>query len=179
MKSFLKFFKKRGGSKRGFSLIEVVIGIAVITLVITAAAEVTRSSIVMGSITNNELIAHNHAEEGLEIVRNMRDSNWMQNKKWDTDLDDGEYVIVFTTPENRLPDTAQAPWTLLKLDAALQNTNDRFRPIIKLEHITSGEGDSALTSLKVTSTVTYSERRTPNKVISFDTILTDWKQGPI
>lgn len=173
MKSTFKNSLKLRRNSRGFSLIEVVIGIAVITLIITAAAEVTRSSIVMGSITTNELMAHNRAQEGLEIVRNMRDSNWMQNKKWDTDLEDGKYSIVFLSDESRLQGSAQAPWKLQPLEDTVAKGADTFRPVITLTHSEDKK------SLTVTSTVTYVERRRPNKEISFETILTDWKQGPL
>lgn len=176
MKSFFHHLlnpKRQKQNARGFSLIEVVIGIAVITLIITAAAEVTRSSIVMGSITANELMAHNRAQEGLEIVRNMRDSNWMQNKGWDTGLEDGEYVIVFADRSNTIKNQPIPPWTLEALGSQNTDVADRFRPEIKLEHLDDSK------SLKVTSTVKYAERRRPNKEIAFEAILTDWKQGPL
>lgn len=179
----------------GFSLIEVIIGIAVITLVITAAAEVTRSSIRMGSITTNELIAHNQAEEGLEIIRNIRDSNWLQNKAWNSGLKTGTYHIIENDIHALAPgETVQSPWQLISADGfdeAMSNARfirtisirEEIIPLSKKINATpevSLQGTLPMQEkiLIVTSTVTYNERRSP-KTIEMETILSDWKQGPL
>lgn len=73
---------KQFRSKRGFSLIEVVISIAVIAVVIGAVTTVVVGLIRGNRLNINRLIAVNLAEEGLEAVRNMRDSNWLQGILW-------------------------------------------------------------------------------------------------
>ena len=175
---------------RGFSLIEVVIGISVITLVITAAAEVTRTSIKMGSITSNELIAHHLAEEGIEIVRNVRDSNWMRNEEWKKTLEAGTYVIKDAVQDGI--SAARPPWELQKKEAAVAIEGERFHrevtlsftPVTVRTLITSDDGAVAPTEetpeeiMTVISKISYDERGKV-KIISLSTQLTDWKQGPI
>lgn len=168
--------------KTGFSLIEVVIGIAVITLIITAAAEVTRSSIRMGSITSNELIANHLAEEGLEVVRNIRDSNWLRNQQWDLGLSDGDYIIEETSEEN-VP-----PFRLTRSDSAVlpsTETGPQFVRTINIRHsevtVSTATADQpAVVSQVITvdSTVNY-PARPERKSLMLSTTLTDWKQGPL
>lgn len=181
----LHFFTSLVRSKKtGFSLIEVVIGIAVITLIITAAAEITRSSIRMGSITSNELIANHLAEEGLEIVRNIRDSNWLRNQRWDTGLEDGDYTIEETSEENVPPFklTRKEESALALLASESGNNYVRTIHIAHKQVVVSQANatDDEVTSdvITIDSTVTYPSRP-ERKSMTLSTTLTDWKQGPL
>ena len=76
-----KNFNKNAHSQTsGFTLIETIIGIAVIALVVTAAAQLTVTSLSVGRASMNQFAAFHQAEEGLELTRNMRDRNWLPNK---------------------------------------------------------------------------------------------------
>lgn len=74
-----------------FTLAETILAIAIIALVITTAYGLSQSSLKIGRNSINQFIAYHLAEEGLEIVRNARDSNWLQNKQWRNGLQDGEF----------------------------------------------------------------------------------------
>lgn len=74
-----------------FTLAETILAIAIIALVITTAYGLSQSSLRIGRNSINQFIAYHLAEEGLEVVRNARDSNWLQNKEWRVGLNDGEY----------------------------------------------------------------------------------------
>lgn len=76
-----KFFKK------GFSLIEVMIAVFVITVgIIGIYALVPR---IVSIVFNNRdrFIASQLAREGVELVRNMRDNNALALRVWNQDLD--------------------------------------------------------------------------------------------
>jgi prepilin-type N-terminal cleavage/methylation domain-containing protein len=68
--------KQRQPGKLGFTLPEVII--AIIILSTTSIAVLSTVIFLMGMIelNNNQIIATNLAREGLEIVRNQRDTNW-------------------------------------------------------------------------------------------------------
>ena len=68
---------------RAFTLIETLIAITLITVVITAA-----SGLILNTLLSNQRNIHNLqamylAQESLEALRFMRDSNWLQNYSWD------------------------------------------------------------------------------------------------
>lgn len=77
-----KQFKKLAGNKSGFTLTEVMIGIMILTVAIVSA-----TNLLVGLISTNQnnlttLKAYYLAQEGLEAVRNIRDTNWLHNQEW-------------------------------------------------------------------------------------------------
>jgi len=78
----MKQIKHKISNTNGFTLIETMIGLMILTIAIVAA-----TSLLIGLIQSNKQIvkslqAHYLAQEGLEAVRNIRDTNWMRNNNW-------------------------------------------------------------------------------------------------
>jgi type II secretory pathway pseudopilin PulG len=71
----------------GFSLLEVIIAIFVITIGIIGVANLISYSISSVAVAKSQIIATELAQEGLEIVRNIRDSNWLADITWNSGLD--------------------------------------------------------------------------------------------
>lgn len=159
----MKFFQKH----RGFTLLETILAITILTMAITAAFELTRSSLAMGRLTLDQIVATHLAEEGLEIVRNMRDSNWLQNRPWQKGLSEGTYIIVTNnTPGN-------FPWSLEQRNEERKNNkNEKFVRHIEIKNL---DGAAAMS---VKSVVSYQERG-GQKEVSLSMELTDWKKGPL
>jgi len=69
-------------NKEGFSLTEVMIGMAILTVAIVASTNLLIT--LMRSNDNNvrSLQAYYLAQEGIEAVRNIRDTNWLHNQNW-------------------------------------------------------------------------------------------------
>lgn len=74
--------KKIRGDMRGFTLTEVMIGMMILTVAIVSASNLLTG--IVGSNQNNltTLQAYYLSQEGLEMVRNIRDTNWLHNKDW-------------------------------------------------------------------------------------------------
>lgn len=73
--------------KRGFTLPEVLIGIAVLSIAILTVTNLF-VSITRGNKANmDDLRAYYLASEGLEAVRNIRDTHWFNNISWTGDKD--------------------------------------------------------------------------------------------
>ncbi len=104
-----KMFKKISSSQAGFSLTEVMIGIMILTVAIVAATNLLISLIKTNETNLKHLQAYYFAVEGIEVVRNMRDTNWLLNENWLTDedggpwgqkFDDGNYSVTVSRKEN-------------------------------------------------------------------------------
>ncbi|MEK7524040.1 MAG: prepilin-type N-terminal cleavage/methylation domain-containing protein [Patescibacteria group bacterium] len=164
--------------KSGFTLIETVLAIAVIGMVITAAASLTRSSLRMGYETMHRFTAFHLAEEGVEVVRHLRDSNWLQNRAWRRGLEDGMYEITELV-ENGVQDQHFA---LTKLSGAPTSPNlvlsegEKFTRVIEIVTIAAGKDPKG--AIRVTSRVNYTELSGVRDV-SLSADFTDWKKGPL
>lgn len=69
--------------KKGFTLPELLVAMSVIVLVIFASTNLVISIIRSNTDNINTMIAYGLAQEGLEGVRNIRDSNWLLGARFD------------------------------------------------------------------------------------------------
>src|SRR3989344_75323 len=68
---------------KGFTLLETIIAISVLTIVILGPLAVATSILSNSSVSSNQVIAYNLAEEAMEFVINERDSNVFEGNNWD------------------------------------------------------------------------------------------------
>lgn len=97
--------------KKGFTLLEVMVAISVMTLAVTGSFILIQQTLVAVSLGQSKLIASYLAQEGFEIVRNIRDSNWLEQRYYSTvSWDDGisnllsegqsrDYIADYQSPE--------------------------------------------------------------------------------
>lgn len=78
----MKFYSKKGG----FTLPEVLVSMSVLVLTVFTATNLVVSIIRSNTENMNTLIAYGLAQEGLESIRNIRDSNWLLNGKFNGEV---------------------------------------------------------------------------------------------
>lgn len=162
----------------GFTLVEIIIAISVIGLVVTAAAELTQSSLSVGHSSMQKFMANHVAEEGLEIVRNMRDSNWLRSRPWREKLTDGTYMI---TQNNEVGARDSGMWNLEKIPAESDGRtvgvgNEEFKRVIEIT--TPQSGDLPAETMRVVSKVSYLQKGV-KKQVALTMQMADWKKGPL
>lgn len=91
----------------GFSIIEVMIGIFVFSLWLVAIFALLSSSLNVNELNKNSIIAGQLAREQIELVRNIRDTNYKKLKLWNQHKPDDVLTIADKTDGNKvfLPDT--------------------------------------------------------------------------
>ena len=72
----INFFK---GQKNGFTLLETLVTIVVISVGVLGSINLINNSFGLATIAKNKLIAADLAQEGFELVRNIRDVNYLNN----------------------------------------------------------------------------------------------------
>jgi len=123
---------------KGFALIEVIVAIFFISTGIIASYILITSTISSTAQASNKFTAAYLAQEGIEIVRNIRDTNWLQQQadplnSWsegfdtpglcDCSCDDMDYagcVVDYKTPteENPIFDKFDANHNYLNIDSS-------------------------------------------------------------
>ncbi|OHA08153.1 MAG: hypothetical protein A3B37_03805 [Candidatus Sungbacteria bacterium RIFCSPLOWO2_01_FULL_59_16] len=79
--------------RTGFTLVETVVALAVITGALVGPFLLSSRSIFNARYAKSRLIAANLAQEGIEIIRSYRDNNVLAEVPWDTGLAEGDYRI--------------------------------------------------------------------------------------
>ena len=85
---------------KSFTLIEVILAISIFTLVIGGSFVLIQQTVNAVSLANSKLVAFYLAQEGIELVRNVRDNNWLKQRtspavSWDDDLSVGDWEIDY------------------------------------------------------------------------------------
>jgi len=75
-------------NKKGQGLLEAVFAIAIILIVVSAVLALASSAASGQKQSELQIVANNLAREGIEAVRNIRDSNWLAERDWDEGLFD-------------------------------------------------------------------------------------------
>lgn len=142
--------------KPGFTLVETLIAISVVGVVITAAWQLTTSSVKIGHGSMKQFMALHSAEEGLEVIRNMRDSNWLRNASWRNGLADGVYTI-----------SGNAAWTLQSVAGVDAPEVNGLKRVIQIETIEN--------SMRATSRVFW-KTGNAEKNMELTAEFTNWKK---
>jgi len=84
--------------KKGFTLIEVMLAISILTIAVGGSFVLIQQTLISVSLSQSELVASYLAQEGIEIIRNVRDNNWLEQRAVpSTSWDDG---LTFCQPPN-------------------------------------------------------------------------------
>jgi type II secretory pathway pseudopilin PulG len=76
---------------KGFTLLEAIVAIFLITVGIFGISGLISQMITSSTISRQKLIAAYLAQEGIEIVRNIRDKNLIEGRNWDDGLAAGDW----------------------------------------------------------------------------------------
>lgn len=82
--------------EKAFTLLEVIVAITVLTIAVGGSFALIQQTMVAASLTQSKLVAYYLAQEGIELVRNIRDSNWLEQRAnptvlWDEGLEPGDW----------------------------------------------------------------------------------------
>lgn len=146
-------------NQKGQGLLEMLVAIFILVVALTATIVLIITSIKAGRESINKLIATSLAREGIEVVRNIRDSNWIDpsGPDWDSGLFgvddntaipiiDGSYDItldfdadVFTDTDARLKMNSNQYLQGLSLD----EPDTQFYRLLYINPICQDDNDPA------------------------------------
>ena len=77
--------------KKSFTIIETLVAITIFTLGVIILGVSIWQSYSLASQATQRFIAIYLAQEGLEIVKNLRNENWLNQRTWNYNLNQGDY----------------------------------------------------------------------------------------
>lgn len=160
----------KSNKERGFTLIETLVALVLITVAMGPVFILATSSVNVASRIEHNLIASNLVQEGIEVIRNIRDTNWLNGSAFDNNLFTGTWRVQWDTVGGGLMPVGSNP--VLKKDSGIYNystgTNTIFRRTVAISKPNSGE-------LVLISSVTWVERGNINRTVSAESHLFDWR----
>lgn len=168
---------------KGFTILEVIIAIFFLTVGLGSAFGVIQKILSFSSITNSRLIAASLSQEGIEIVKNIRDTNYIEGDLWDDGIIEVHYEVDYN--DNSLTecfsDCDFDDMEFLKIDTTFDNEfyNYDLGALSKFKRkITISkedlDGDEIADRLKITATVEWDEKSGRNSFVAHEYIY-DWK----
>jgi type II secretory pathway pseudopilin PulG len=169
----MKKSTKHAKTSKGFTLLEILVAMGVIISVLTSALILITLSVSSTKTTRMKIIAISLSQEGLEIVRNIRDNNWLAGKRTPFNWRDG--IGSDLGPTNyrvQYDSSALLPFSTVPLKLSnnfyqyASGENTLFYRKIIIERIGANQ-------IKVVSEVTWTEGGR-NNIISAETRLYNW-----
>lgn len=163
--------------KEGFSLIEILSVLFVISMALLGVVSLISQNIKVQNINKNNLIASSLAQEGIELVRNTRDTNWLSGDDFDNSLSDGTYRVDYRS-NNPIPTTDISQNKLYLKDGFYIHDNGGetgltatvFSRQIVVDSLAGYKGKP----LQVRSIVSWTDHNKPYRY-ELQTLLFDWR----
>jgi len=168
--------------KKGFSIIEVLISTTIIAVILGGLVAIGRNVLANNMVLSEKTQAVYLAQEGIEIVRQIRDTNWVDASNttlWDWWKQDGENLAQITPGRYgishiKLPGYNYALNQNLTEKIQLDENDTTYNRTILIEKsdnlYTKSEDVLAGNSYKVTVEVTWGKSST-----KISEILTNWR----
>jgi type II secretory pathway pseudopilin PulG len=172
--------KKMKNKSSAFTLIETLIAITLVMVVITATTGLILSTLLSNQRNIHSVQAAFLAQESLEALRFMRDSNWLQNYAWDGGtplwggdfaLSDGEEVELLLKEEDCPPCFA---FTSFTEQATVKLGGNEYIRSVLFKTVLDEEGNRLPGTVEVIAKVAWQERG-ETRSIEVSTYLSNWQ----
>lgn len=193
--------KRKFKKNQGQSMMEMIFAIGILVTTVSAIIALNASNISSQKQSEYQIIANNLSREGVEVVRSVRDRNWLAGLDWDNGLkQSGRYLACFDQETNswsvNLIQDEQTGQLFLSDSGIYSCQNQGNLPTVyyrqlDISHLCLDISDSTnrgsesvkescdslvekKVGLKIRSILNWNERNKPHQVIIEDLIY-DWK----
>lgn len=166
----------------GFTLIETLVAILIFSVALISLMTIASRGIAATAVAQQETMAHYLAQEGLEVVRNIRDTNILIAQAWDTGFTQcvSPTVCNITYSQNSVPTlTICSQGTCPVYQSLIDNSfvngpaGAQINPVFSREItvVPIGTGNSEYQVIVKVLWVS----KTVDRTVELQTILKDWR----
>ena len=163
---------------RGFTLIETVVGVAVLTTVLIGPIAFLTTAFTRSEASEDKLTGLYLAEEGLELVRRVRDNNVLSGSAWNTGLQNNGtalYEMDFTS-NYTTPQSVVAPRKLyFNIGSGVYSYTNDGSPESKFTRIITFNSTLDPNQLRVKSRVEWDNRIVGTHFVELEETLYNWE----
>lgn len=165
---------------KAFTLIEVVMAVTLMVIILVAVAGMVLLTLFANQRNLHTVQAVGLAQEGLEVMRYMRDSNWLQNYGWDqgaTIWGDDATLSLGNEKTLYIEEDVSCPpcFTFSPNEETVTFENGiNFTRSLTLQEALDEEGFPIEDMVEVVATVMWRDR-TVEKTVELSTYLSNWK----
>jgi len=162
-------FHGEDGGERGFTLLEVIISIFILTVGTLTIVGLIADSLAVVGASKKIAIGTSLAQEGIEVVRNIRDTNWIEDGAYDDGLDiDDDYCVNYDSTALISCGSFDLFWDEINLNYSHSaGSSTGFSRTISILASTDSDG---VDYIRVQSVVSWDTAQT-----TVETHLYDWK----
>ena len=165
--------------KKAFSIVEVMVSFFVITMGVLGLSTLALRNINVQKINKNKLIASQLAQEGVELIRNFRDKDWLVNggATFFSSADNSDKIAIYFDGNNMVVQSGLSGINDQATKLFLDNNNfyvhsstsnfSGFSRLVDINWVSDHE-------MNIVSTVAWQERGQDKEYV-VDTKLFDWK----
>lgn len=161
-------------SQAGFTLIETLVALVILTMALIPILTVSSSTTRISAVIKDDLVAAGLAQEGVEVVQAMRDTNWFNSRAFNSSIGTD---VVGEENSYRVQWDSATPLALngnppLKLSNGIYNyttgTDTKFSRKIKIQKVNAGE-------IRVISEVGWATQSNSTKTVTAEVHLFNWR----
>lgn len=157
----------------GFTLIEMVIVVVFVSVTFIAIYQLFASTIKQDTESRYEIIASNLAQEGVEMIRNMRDENELNNEDIDQDIGSSCRPVANS---NGIVSCSGSSDNICLISGRYQyfsSCSEQFKRICAV----TDDGASPPKQMEVKCTVTWKSFVNPSlpRTATAKSVMTDWQ----
>ena len=159
-------------SEGGYTIVEALVAILILSIGILPSLSVILRANDFSLAIKNNLVAANLAQEGVEVVRAIRDANWLNGRSFDSGLSNGTYRVQWNSSA-LVVDSNPAPLILIDGQGLYSYSSGMATVYTRKIFITKIDPGGCNCELKVVAEITWLEKKR-SRVITVEVHLFNW-----
>ncbi len=166
--------KDKNDNRAGYLLVEAMVAITIATVGLMSLVGLLSRSLSLNRVSSNKIIANYLAAEGIEIVRNFVDSNYIKDEPWNNGISSGEYELDYRSAPGNL--AGYNPDNYIKFDDNSgfygydSGTATLYRRRVVINTVGADE-------IQVNSFVAWTDRGGANLEVNIEDHFFDWRKN--